>query len=288
MEIFGKVSLTENDITIIGGKGIGVVTKSGLDRPVGDYAINTVPRKMITNAVADVAEEYEYHGGFKVEIIAPKGEEIAKKTFNPQLGIVGGISIIGTTGIVEPMSSAALVETIRLEANQRRQQGADSLYLSMGNYSEQFIGRKISSIKDKCVMCSNYVGDAIDIGVDLGFKRILLIGHLGKLVKLGSGIMNTHSSIADGRMETLMACGVLAGIDNDTLCQLDNCVTTDAALDLLFERNVGEKTLNILMQRVERYLAARVRGEAEIAAVIFSFKNELVLKTSLADKLLKG
>lgn len=285
--VYAEVSCIESGIEITGGKGIGKVTKPGLDQPVGEYAINSVPRKMIEQSVKEAAEIYEYKGGFRIVISIPQGEEIAKKTFNPRMGIVGGISVIGTTGIVEPMSSSAIVETIRTEANMRKANGHEYLLLNVGNYSEDFIKLKNEKLSDRTVTCSNFIGDAFDIGVALGFKGILIIGHIGKLVKLGSGIMNTHSSYADGRMETLISCGVAAGVSNDILVRLLDCVTTDAAIDILIENNAADAVFKVLVERVEHYIAARVHNEVEIGAVIFSTKNNILLKTSKADELIK-
>ena len=286
IEIIAEVSLIDSGVEIIGGKGVGTVTKAGLDQPVGAAAINSVPRKMIAQSVNDAAEMQEYRGGFRVVISVPKGEELAKKTFNPRIGIVGGISIIGTTGIVEPMSSSALIETIRTEANIRRKEGRSVLVLTVGNYSERFVSEKLPQLSEQCVMCSNFIGDAIDIGITLGFKNILIYGHIGKLVKLGSGIMNTHSSYADGRMETLIACGALAGLDNNLLCRLSDCATTDAALDILYESGQEQKLLDILTERIHGYLQARAKGEAKVGAVIFSYQHDMLLKTQYADEIL--
>lgn len=287
IEIFAEVCKIEKGIEILGGEGIGTVTKSGLDQPVGEAAINSVPRKMITLAVNEVAEIYDYSGGFRIVISAPKGTEIAKKTFNPRMGIVGGISIIGTTGIVEPMSNSAIVETIRTEANIRKAEGHEHLIYHVGNYSEKFIKLKAGNLSERTVTCSNFIGDAIDIGVSLGFQGILIIGHIGKLVKLGCGIMNTHSSYADGRMETLITCGALAGVNHNILSQIAECVTTDAALDILYQHDVADQILAVLANRAEYYLRARVKGEAEVGAVMFSNKHNLILKTQNADQLIK-
>ena len=242
---------------------------------------------MIAQAVAEIAEMHEYRGGFRIVISVPEGEEIAKKTFNPRIGIVGGISIIGTTGIVEPMSSSAIIETIRTEANIRKAEGRKTLLLTVGNYSEKFISENLPQLSEQCVMCSNFIGDAIDIGITLGFENILIYGHIGKMVKLGSGIMNTHSVYADGRMETLIACGVLAGVDNAVLRKMADCATTDAALDILYENGCAEEVLDVLIQRIHGYLQARAKGEAKVGAVVFSYKNDLLLKTEFADEILR-
>ena len=283
--VYAKVSRLTFGIEITGGKGVGIVTKAGLDQAVGAYAINSVPRKMITLAVGEIAEKYDYHGGFKVEISVPEGENIAKKTFNPRMGIVDGISIIGTSGIVEPMSNSALIETIRLEEKMRRAEGHNTLLLTIGNYSEGYIQRSMPFALEKSVKCSNFIGEAIDIALEFGFESILIIGHMGKLVKLGAGIMNTHSAQADGRMDVLVTCGLLAGADSEMLKKLPDCVTVDAALDILKTSGMLEKTLEILADRAEYYLNAQVKNSIEIGAIMFSDKHPVTVKTSLADKL---
>lgn len=284
--VYAKVTKTERGIEITGGEGIGTVTKPGLDQPVGAAAINSVPRKMITDAVSGAAKKYGYTGGFSVEISIPGGEELAKRTYNPRLGIVGGISVIGTSGMIEPMSNAALVDTIRTEANMRRAEGHDCILLTLGNYSEGFVSRYMPFDAEKSVKCSNFIGDSIDIALELGFKSILIIGHIGKLVKLGAGIMNTHSAQADGRMDVLVTCGVLAGADTGTLKKLPDCATVDAALDILDNAGYTERVLDVLADRAGYYLAAKVKGGADIAAVMFSDKHDILVKTAGADMLI--
>ena len=163
--VYAKVSRISDGVEIVGGEGIGKVTKAGLDQPIGEAAINSVPRKMIAAAVEKVAEMHDYHGGFRIEISVPNGEEIAKKTYNPRMGIEGGISIIGTSGIVEPMSNSALIDTIRLEERMRKAEGHNALLLTLGNYSENFIQKSMPFALEKSVKCSNFIGEAIDSAV---------------------------------------------------------------------------------------------------------------------------
>lgn len=287
IKVFSSVRLTASGVKILGGEGIGVVTKPGLDQPVGEAAINSVPRKMIAAAVSEVAEKYGYSGGFEVTVSVPDGRELAKKTYNPRMGIEGGISVIGTSGIVEPMSSRAVIETIRAEASMRRAAGQRNMLLTIGNYSEDYVQSSLPFSLERSVTCSNFIGDAIDIGMELGFESILIIGHIGKLVKLGAGIMNTHSSWADGRMDVLVTCGVLAGADTDTLKRLPDCATADAAMDILEEAGYLEGTADILAQRMDGYLRARVKDAVPIGALAFSYKRELTIKTALADQLIR-
>lgn len=287
IEVCARVELTEDGISIDGGEGIGRVTKPGLDQPPGAAAINSVPRKMIAAAVSDIAETCDYHGGFRIVVSVPNGAELASRTYNPRMGIEGGISIIGTTGIVEPMSNSALVDTIRLEERMRREEGCHSLLLTLGNYSQSFIQRNMPFALDRCVICSNFIGEAIEAALEYGFERILIIGHIGKMAKLGAGIMNTHSAQADGRMEVLVTCGLLAGADVDTLKKITECVTVDAAASLLQDAGALEKSMEILGKRAEYYLAAKVKSSVPIGAVMFSDKFGILVRTPSADGLIE-
>ena len=186
-------------IHIDGGEGVGRVTKPGLDQPVGNAAINHVPREMIAKEVGEICRLLDYKGRIEVEISVPGGEELAKQTFNPRLGITGGISILGTSGIVEPMSNQAIKDTIRVELNQRKVQGYDYVAVSPGNYGLDFMKQSYGYDLDKSVKCSNFIGDTVDMAVEMGFQKMLLTGHIGKLIKVAGGIMNTHSREADCR-----------------------------------------------------------------------------------------
>lgn len=285
--IFAKAEKILSGIEITGGKGIGKVTKAGLDQPVGEWAINSVPRRMITAEVSEIAEKYDYHGGFKIEISAPMGEKTAAKTYNPRMGIEGGISIIGTSGIVEPMSNSALIETIRVETKMRRAEGYKNLLFTLGNYSENFIQNTMPFPLEKSVKCSNFIGEAIDIAIEMGFESVLIIGHIGKLVKLGAGIMNTHSSQADGRMDVLVTCGVLAGVENEILAKLPECATVDGAIDILNTSGKIDEIMKILSERADYYLNAKAKNALKIGAVMFSNKHRIIAKTASADALIK-
>ena len=176
--------IPEKEIIIDGGKGVGRVTKPGLDQPVGAAAINSVPRQMIRENLEEVCRHTDYEGGLSVVISVDNGEELAKKTFNPRLGIIGGISILGTTGIVEPMSEQALVDTIRVELRQRKESGYEHVLLTPGNYGSDYIKMGLNIDPAIAVMTSNFIGDSIDFCKELGFKSALLVGHIGKLVKI--------------------------------------------------------------------------------------------------------
>ena len=286
--IRATVRYAPGGITVDGGEGIGRVAKEGLDQPVGAAAINSVPRRMIAEAVREVLESSGSLRGAEIVISVPEGKALAQRTYNPRMGVEGGISIIGTTGIVEPMSHSALIETIRLEERLRRAEGKRSLLLTLGNYSRSFLTEQMPFLHDKSVTCSNYIGEAISAALEYGFENILIIGHVGKMVKLGAGIMNTHSAQADGRMEVLVTCGLLAGADAKVLRQIPDCATVDAALDILDAAGMREKTAAVLMHRTQLHLDARGKGLLRrIGAVMFSFRYGIVGRTETAPELIQ-
>jgi len=268
--VYAEVSRIESGIEIQGGKGVGLVTKPGLNQPVGAHAINSVPRKMITGECENICCEVGYTGGLSVVISIPNGEELAMKTFNPRMGIEGGLSILGTTGIVEPMSEDALVDTIKTELDMIYAAGGRNILLVVGNYGEIF-AREILGLSLKShIKCSNYIGDTLSAAAEKGFKRALLIGHIGKLVKMGIGIMNTHSNHGDGRMETLIACALEAGAELSLLREIRECVSTDRALFHLKEALLYDKTMDLLCARIEDTLKRNIAPELEVGFICFS------------------
>lgn len=273
-------------VDIDGGIGIGRVTKPGLDQPVGAAAINSVPRRMIVQAVEEIMALADYRGGLQVVISAPEGETLARKTFNPRLGIQGGISILGTTGIVEPMSEQALVDTIRVELRQKRQ-FTDVVLLTPGNYGAEFIRKTLKIAPDTPVQCSNFIGDSLDICRDLGFRGALLVGHLGKLVKIGGGMLNTHSKYGDCRMEILAAHAAMAGLPPAQVAALLQCVACDDALALAEKAGCGEAMMKTLVQRIGFHLQYRAGDSLEVGAAVFSQKYGLLGQTDNAWQLLK-
>ena len=273
-------------VLIDGGAGIGRVTKRGLDQPVGAAAINSVPRRMIEENVREVCALCGYDGGVSVVISVPEGEALAKKTFNPRLGIVGGISILGTTGIVEPMSEQALVDTIRVELRQRRELGAEYVLLTPGNYGADFIRDSIGIDPRTAVLTSNFIGDALELSHELGFHGALLIGHIGKLVKLAGGMWNTHSKFGDCRMELLAAHAASLGLRPEKVSELLACVMCDDAIRILKEEQLYDAVLARLAGRIEFHLQHKC-GEMEVGAMVFSKEYGRLCQTSCAQALLQ-
>lgn len=257
-------------VEIDGGIGVGRVTKPGLDQAIGNAAINHVPREMITREVLEVCRILDYQGSLKVTILVPEGERLAAQTFNPRLGIAGGISILGTSGIVEPMSQQAILDTIRVELRQRGAQGFDYVVVSPGNYGLDYVKKTYGYDLDKSVKCSNYIGDTIDMAAAEGFRKLLLTGHIGKLIKVAGGIMNTHSKEADCRMELLAAFAIREGAEAERVCSILDCVTTEEALYILDGAKKLRPVMDYAMERICYYLNKRSNGKPQIDCIMYA------------------
>ena len=291
---------SETRIEIDGGIGIGRVTKPGLDQPVGAAAINSVPRKMIRDAVYALLEEAGEFLPVSITISVPAGVEAAKKTFNPVLGIEGGISVLGTSGIVEPMSEEALVETIRTHLNVLRAEGRKWVIAVPGNMGAGFLKGYLTeqnktsvgsmeAFMNSLVTMSNFVGRTIDITAELGFSGIMIAGHMGKLVKIGNGIMNTHSREADGRMDTMLSCALSAGTEDlELLRKIQGSNTTDEVMDHLKQAGILDDTIKVFLKRAAWHLAHRSRAEVKTGMIVFGTKGEYLGETEDADMILKN
>lgn len=274
------------DILIDGGEGVGRVTKPGLDQPVGAAAINRVPRQMIEEAVRRTCRDLGYGGGMAVTVSIPGGAEAAARTFNPMLGITGGLSVLGTSGIVEPMSEQAIVDTVAIQMRQAAVGGRTDLILTPGNYGEDFLrSAQWDRLESPVVKCSNYIGEALDTAAALGFRRVVLAGHAGKLVKLAGGIMNTHSRCADCRAELFCAHAAVCGGDRALCRRLMEAPTTDACLALLDGAGLREPVLASLMEAVQRHLERRAAGAYATGALMFSNVYGLLGLTGAAKEI---
>ena len=286
--VYAKVELTDKEgIEIAGGEGVGRVTKAGLSQKIGEPAINPIPKQMIQKEVGEVLERKGQMRGCRVTIYVPKGKEIAKKTFNPRIGIVDGISILGTTGIVEPMSERALLESIQVEMNVAKANGVKHIIITPGNYGEDFIKDTLQIELSKAVKSSNFIGETIDMALEQNFESILLVGHVGKLVKLAAGIMNTHSHVADGRMEVFVSHAALCGVPIELLKEMMDCITTDQVIHILKEHNYLEETMESILKKISFHLEQRCLSEVPIGAILFSQKYGLLGETKGANEILK-
>jgi cobalt-precorrin-5B (C1)-methyltransferase len=241
---------------------------------------------MIKEALREVCDVFGYEGGLEVIVSVPGGEKIAEKTFNPRLGIVGGISILGTSGIVEPMSEQALVDTIGVELRQRKAGGAEYVLLTPGNYGADFIKIGMELDPKWAVLTSNFIGDSVDICARLGFKGALIVGHAGKLVKLAGNVFNTHSKYGDCRMEIIAANAAALGLSAARAEEILGCAMVDDAIRILKEAGLFQKTFERLAGRIEYNLAYRA-GELKTGAILFSKEYGFLCETALAQELLK-
>ncbi|MPM49540.1 Cobalt-precorrin-5B C(1)-methyltransferase [bioreactor metagenome] len=293
MDIFAKaelISREDEDIIVTGGVGIGIVTKKGLSVDVGKSAINPVPMKMIRREVNKVLGEnnklLNKDKSLKITIFAPQGEEIAKKTFNPRLGIVGGISILGTTGIVEPMSEEGWKKSLSIELEMKKAQGMDTIILVPGNHGEEFIRDYMKIDMNNCVRMSNFVGYMLNEAKRLGFKKILMAGHIGKFIKISAGIFNTHSKVCDARNEIMIANLALMGADLDFLKGINKCVTAEGAVEIIDKSNYTE-IYNILCNKCKERAEEYLNEDIQVEVYMFRMDKSLLGKSINADLLME-
>ncbi|PWM57173.1 MAG: cobalamin biosynthesis protein CbiD [Subdoligranulum variabile] len=289
LPVTAAVSKTETPgIVIEGGPGVGRVTRPGLDQPVGAAAINRVPRQMIRQQAEAVCQSAGYTGGLRVVISIEGGAEAARRTFNPNLGVEGGLSILGTSGIVEPMSEQAIVDTIELEIRQCAARDA-RLLLTPGNYGTDFLHAQGWDARGvPVVKCSNFLGEALDCAAVEGIRQLVLVGHIGKLVKVAGGVMNTHSRYADCRMELFCAHAALCGADQAVCRALMQAATCDACIEILDRAHLREAVLASLLGAIQRHLEHRAAGALRIGAVLFSNQFGLLGMTQPAKEMLRS
>ena len=290
-------------VYLTGGIGVGRVTKKGLKCPVGYPAINPVPRQMIAEAARTALWNLGCERPVYIEIFIPAGRELALKTFNPRLGIEGGISVLGTTGIVNPMSEQALIETIRLDIRVQAAENRTLLAVAPGNYGEAFLREEMGLSMDAFVKCSNFVGETFSMLREEGVRQALFAGHLGKLIKVAGGVMNTHSKYGDRRMEILADC--LAETWNseekrsgrfalnrrreEVIGQILSMNTTDQAAEFLSAQGLLASVMKTVTGRIKSVLESRFQIETEV--IVFSGSAGILGMTAGAEafaKLLKG
>lgn len=286
MYIYAKAEHNDsNEIIIDGGIGIGRVTKKGLGIEIGKAAINKTPISMIQSEVRKVIGDSK---GVKITIFAPEGETIAKKTFNPRLGIVGGISIIGTTGIVEPMSDEGWKKSLSIELEMKKAQGMDKVILVPGNHGEMFIKESLGIDSKYIVRTSNFIGYMLKEAQRIGFKKILMAGHLGKYVKIAGGIFNTHSKVADARNEILIANLALMNAPFELINKVNECLTTEEFIEILEDDKYKKykEIYNILSEKCKKRIDIYMNDdEIDIEVMIFSMEKKLLGESKKAGDL---
>ncbi|ADL12366.1 cobalt-precorrin-5B (C(1))-methyltransferase CbiD [Acetohalobium arabaticum] len=271
-EIVAEVTKLDSGIELKGGKGVGEVTKPGLAVEVGKPAINPVPREMIIDSVKEVLPP---ESGAKITIKVPEGEELAANTLNPRLGVEGGISILGTTGIVEPMSKKAYRESLVVTLDQALAEDNYELVFIFGNYGKQ-MAQSMGVSDNQWVKMSNFVGYMLERAAEREIERIILLGHVGKLIKVGAGIFDTHSSVADARLEIVAAYTASLGGSQQLIQKILAANTAEETIQILREVELAEDVFNLLAKRVVARAAEKVEYEIDFGAILFSMDQEVV------------
>ncbi|MGN1363099.1 MAG: cobalt-precorrin-5B (C(1))-methyltransferase CbiD [Methanobrevibacter sp.] len=271
----------EDNVIIKAGCGIGKVTKKGLQIPIGEHAINPVPRKMIKENLKNLVPKDKIA---IVTIYIPEGENLAKRTMNPRIGIVGGISVLGTTGIARSMSTKAYKDSLLIPLNIAIGEGYKDLIFVPGNIGEK-IAKKILNINpDQIIQMTNFVGFVLEEAEKRGVKKAILLGHIGKLVKLAGGIFNTKHSIADGRREIFAAHTGICGADTETIKEVYSCKTTEEIIEILRKRKLDVPVLNSIADSIRERV--KDRFDIDLNVIIVDMEGN-ILNSNYTKDLLK-
>ena len=268
--IFAEVRRNnEGKIRFFAGRGVGIATQPGLRVAVGEPAINPVPRRMMRQAVSEVLGK-ECDDGFDLTIGCENGEAIARKTFNPRLGILGGISILGTSGIVEPMSQASWIASIEVYVRVALAEGAQSVAYLPGKIGRTYAKAVLGLPEKRVVQIANFLGEALDFmqAALIDERRHLdvlwLLGHPGKLAKVLNGAWDTHSSRSGMAMGCVARVAHECGFDPHLVQEIEHSNTVEAAM----ERLKSEPGAQALWVEIERRVAERVHERVPAAARI--------------------
>jgi cobalt-precorrin-5B (C1)-methyltransferase len=274
MEISAIVKLTDDGkVRITGGHGVGTVTKHGLPVPVGESAINPTPRKMIEEAVREVLPKGK---GVEVTICAPEGEKIAEKTQNRKLGIVNGVSILGTTGVVRPLSMTAYKRSLVPQLDVALAENPDHIFLVPGNIGEKLVKQVLKAPEDSIVQTGDFMGYMLEKAVEKGAKKITIFGHPGKLTKLAAGIFNTHHKMGDARMEVIAAYAGAGGADTTLIQKILESNTTEETVKVLDQDKLTKKTFDSIAEQARLRSSEKTNNEAEIKVMIVSMDGTIL------------
>ena len=276
----------QNRICFLAGEGVGKATKPGLSVPVGEPAINPGPRELIKNVVEDMTGTAS---GLTVTISIPAGTELAKQTLNPVLGIEGGISVIGTTGVLRPMSEEAFKDSLVPQIEVAKASGFEDLVFVPGKIGER-AAVSWGLPQAALVQTSNFVGFMLENAARLQVQRILLFGHIGKMAKVAAGVFYTHNRIGDARLETIAAYAAASGLGQHGTERILAANTTEDALAILagagtdFQRQVCDRIAARASVRAERYLF----GKSKVGTVMVTMKGELLGMDERAKEIGEG
>ncbi len=280
---FVEILPDDGEISFCAGNGVGIVTRKGLKIPVGEPAINPVPRQMIAQAVRSVIGKKSA----VVTISIPHGETIAEKTFNGRLGIQGGLSILGTTGIVRPMSEEAVRDSLRLALSMCRAEYGTACAFVTGYAGEAYLKERVPNCGN-IVLCSNYLGYLLDCAEEMQFTQILLVGRTGKLVKPAANIMYLHSHTAGGQREVVCTHAALHGANAQQVKQLYDCTTTRRMQELLSQFSFGQTVWASIAESACQNCMLRTHGNIQVGMLLLDDSNQILTKTALVETIWKG
>lgn len=279
-KIIVHVKLTnQKGICLQAGQGVGIVTKPGLAVSVGQPAINPGPRLMIERALRDILPSDQ---GAIVTVSVPDGEELARKTLNPMLGIQGGISIIGTTGIVKPMSEEAFKNSLTPQISVVKALGYNDVVFVPGRIGQDVAIEKLKLPAELVVQTSNFIGHMLEQAVRLGMRRVLLIGHLGKLAKVAAGVFHTHNRVADARLETLGAYAAACGAPQAAVQAILACTTTEAAMTVITKYKL-QSVYQVIAKRASFRAQRYVFGDLTVGTVVVTLTGEILAADEIAQ-----
>ena len=268
------IKQNKSGIFIEGGEGVGTVTRPGLAVKVGEYAINPTPKKMILRDVSSLLSTTK-NEGYIVRISIPKGKEIARRTYNPRLGIVDGISIIGTTGVVKPKSQESYKKSLMVELNVATAAGFKTIFIASGYLGERLLTGEYNVSDQQIIKVGDHVGYMLEACLEKGIKKVMVIGHIGKLVKVAAGLFNTHSKTGDARMETIAAYAALNGASQDLVKEILDVTLAEATIDLLKKNNLL-CAFDTIAEKATQRCRQLCQGKIEIVSVLLSLKGEVV------------
>jgi len=272
LEIFADVIITQTPgITVEGGAGVGRVTKPGLQVPIGEAAINPTPKEMI---VSNLSRNLPDGMGAEVTICVPAGEELAKKTLNPRLGILEGISILGTTGFARSMNLKSYKTSYRCQIDVAVAEGYNNLVFVPGNIGERIAKNILKVDGDQVIQMGNFVGYMLNEAETEGVKSITLLGHAGKLIKISAGIFNTKHSIADGRREIIAVHSALLGADKELISEIFKSNTTEEMITLLEEHSLVQMVFNSIAESIKIICSERFRIDFDV--IIVNMKGKVL------------
>ncbi|MGD9367721.1 MAG: cobalt-precorrin-5B (C(1))-methyltransferase CbiD [Desulfobacteraceae bacterium] len=270
-----EASVKGRTVTISGGQGVGRVTRPGLETPPGRPAINSGPRKMIRRAALQAMADHGLYGAVEAEIFVPEGEALARHTLNARLGIVGGISILGTTGIVRPLSHEAYVATVQAALSVARASGLSRVVLTTGRRSERFARQRWPHIPDEgFVQIGDYFAQAMQMAADLKFEQVMLAVFFGKAVKMAQGIAHTHARSARLTLEKLARWALEVTGSADLAECVAGANTARHVFDLI--KDDYPALIAKVGREVVRSAATFARGKVGVGAVIFGFDGSVV------------